>query len=145
VSQYCQTTDLPLYGAPATALSAIPGPTQTAQCIASSAFADSKLRARYQLPLQAWGTDLTMYTAIHATYMLLVTRGYNPAAGADPNLRQRFEDALAGFDGVERGNTHPDVTPSVAPGQDPLHDEPRVVTSPVRGWQQTRNGRSVVG
>jgi phage gp36-like protein len=142
--QYCDPTDLPLYGAPATALSAIPGATQTAQCQASSAFADSKMRNRYQLPLLGWGLDLRMYTAIHATYMLLVTRGYNPAAGADPNLRNRFEDALAWFDGVERGNTHPDVTPSVAVGQDPIHDGPRVHTAPVRGWQDVRNGRSRV-
>ena len=55
---YAERTHLAQWGLPSTALSAIPTGTQDAALASASAKADSYLRARYALPLSAWGNEL---------------------------------------------------------------------------------------
>lgn len=134
VSQYCQPSDLVLYGLPAQAIAPIPGATQTAQCIAASELADSYLRGRYPLPLTAWGVDLTMKVSYVASYLLLAQRGYNPAAGADPLIKLRYDDAIRWFEGIQKQAVHPDVTSTPSPQNDPTYGLPQVHSSQPRGW-----------
>ena len=135
-SQYCNPSDLTTYGINPIALSDVSLPEQTAACVAASERADSYMRGRYSLPLLSWGQDVTMMTAYVAVYMLMSARGYNPSAGADDMIRVRYEDAIKWFEGIQRQNTHPDVTPSVALGQNAGPDLPQVRTSPQRRYQE---------
>lgn len=143
-SQYCTPADLTTYAINSAALVNILTAEQTAACQAASEKADSYLRGRYALPLSSWGSDITIHTAYIAVYLLMSARGYNPSAGADETIRIRYEDAVAWFEGIQRQAVHPDVAPAVAQPGDPVHDLPQVITSPQRGWAQTRNGRPVI-
>jgi phage gp36-like protein len=93
---------------------------------------DGYFRARYSLPLSAWGADVTRINAVLAVYDLLVTRGYNPAAGADVNVRLRTEDAINWLKGVSRQEIHPDVTPQQH--ESAGFNAPDVVTHESRGY-----------
>jgi phage gp36-like protein len=132
MASYASVADLTLYAVPSSALAGIPVASQQAALDAQSVFADSKLRARYSLPLQSWDVDLRRCVAILAAYDLLVVRGFNPDAAGDSNLRMRYEDALKWLDDVERQAAHPNVVPSA--DQSPKYDAPKVTTSPLRGW-----------
>lgn len=153
MSQYCQPSDLTLYAINPLALVNVTTLEQTAACIAASETADSHMRGRYQLPLLTWGIDVTMHVAYIAVYLLMSARGYNPSAGADDTIQRRYYESVGfpdrpgsgWFPGIQRQAIHPDVTPSIAPGVDAVHDMPQVASDPPRGWQQFRNGRAVVG
>lgn len=131
---YCDPADLPVYGVNATALAPIPALTQQGACDAASSVIDTYFRDRYQLPLVAWGIDVREAAAVIAVYNLLVVRGYNPSAGADVNLRLRYEDKLKWLLQVARQEVQADVTPTQ--DQAPGYDDPRVVTNQQRGWMQ---------
>jgi len=145
-SQYCQPADLVAIGINPQALIGVSTAQQTAACQAASERADSYMRGRYALPLLSWGQDVTMMTAYIAVFLVMSARGYNPSAGADDLIRQRYEDAIAWFEGIQRQSVHPDVTPSVPQPGDPNHDLPQVQTSPQRGWQTySASGKPTVG
>lgn len=145
MSQYCQPSDLTLYAINPLAFVNVTTAQQTAACIAASERADSYLRGRYTLPLTQWGTDLTMMTSYVAVFLLLSARGYDPAAGGDRLVQERYYEAIGfpdrpgsgWFPGVQRQAIHPDVTDSAGSASgDPL---PQVRTGgpaslPVRGW-----------
>jgi phage gp36-like protein len=140
---YCQPADLALYALNPLALANVPYASQLAACAAASEKADSYMRGRYSLPMVAVGTDVVMHTAFLAGKILLSTRGYNPAAGADDRIEKQWDDAVRWFEGIQRQSVHPDVTPSgSSPGGsgNPAFDLPQVITQPQRGWQQTSGG-----
>jgi phage gp36-like protein len=142
-SLYCAPSDLATYAVPPAALTPIPIATQQAQCAAASEKADSYMRGRFQLPLLAWGVDLTMQTAFIAAYFCLSQRGFNPASGADQLVVKNYNDAIEWFKGIERQSVHPDVTPSGSPGTN--YQLPQVSSGQARGWQQTdSSGRPTV-
>ena len=145
MSSYAQIADLTTYGLPATALQSpnLPVQVQQAALDDASAIADSYLRGRYSLPLLAWGTDLTQAVCRIAAYNLLSVRGYNPAAAADVNIRDRYTDAIDWLNKVQRQAVHPNVTPQ--PSQTPQYNQPFVTSfsvistatgqkAPQRGW-----------
>ncbi len=132
MTAYATTADLTRFAVNASAFGGISTLDQQAALAAASSYADSKLRGRFALPLLAWGDDLRRAVCYIAAYDLLSVRGFNPVAGSDSNLRQRYEDGVKWLDGVERQNIHPDVTPS--PEQSPKYDDPKIVTSTRRGW-----------
>ena len=145
-SQYCQPSDLTTTGVNPTALQTISVAQQVTACIQASELADSYMRGRYQLPLLAYGPDLTYRTAIIAVYMLLQARGMNPAAGADDRIRLNYEDSIRWFEGIQRQAVHPDVTPSVAQPGDSTYDLPQVQSAPQRGWlTYSSQGKPTVG
>lgn len=146
-SQYCQPSDLVATGINPVALQDIPMSQQTASCQQASEMADSYMRGRYALPLSAWGQDVVIRTAHIAIYLLMTARGYDGSAGggADNLIRLNFEDAIRWFEGIQRQNVHPDVTPAVAQPGDPVHDLPQVITNQPRMWQQFNSkGRQVI-
>lgn len=130
-------------------------PTQQLQaCLDATEEADSYLRGRYALPLQAWGNDLVRYTGYIAVYLLLSGPiGFAPESGSDSNIVTNYYRAVGWpdkpgtgwFPGIQRQAIHPDVTPSIPPGADPGHDIPQVASDPPRGWQMFRRGKPVVG
>lgn len=137
---------------PANAL-ALSSPSQQQQaCLDATEQADSYLRGRYALPMLQWGNDLTMYTAWIACYLLMTQIGFQPTAGSDSVIRERYYMAVGWpdrndtgwFPRVQRQSVHPDVTPTVPQPGDPVHDMPQVRTSCRRGWQQTRGGKPVI-
>lgn len=142
MSQYCDPADLTKY-LPATALQPTTAPQQLQACIDASEIADSYMRGRYQLPLTRWGSDVRMYTAWIACYLLMAGRGHNAAAGADAAITRRYVAAVGDtsvpgsgwFPGVQRQAIHPDVTPTIDPANDPVTGLPQVITSPQRGWR----------
>lgn len=147
-TQYASLTDLGSVGLTAAAMASIAVDTQTAALVAASAIADSYLQSRYSLPLTSWGKDLARVVAVVAAYDLLSTRGFNPAAGADVNWRQRYLDALEWLQEVSRGTQTPAyVVDSSISGGDAATSTGadgsvntatagafQVTTSPVRGW-----------
>lgn len=155
---YVQYTQLGQY-LPAAVLNLATVAQQQQAVLDATEMADSCIRGRYQLPLLAWGNDVTCATAAIAIYLLMDGPiGWAAREGSDRNIRAAYARAMGGpdpdnpgyihpgfFPGIQRQNVQPDVTPSSTPGSDPLHDAPQVRTDPCRGWQQFRGGRPVVG
>ena len=130
---YASIDDLYRFGLQPFSVQNVPMSNLIAELEAASRYADSKMRARYSLPLLAWDTTITMHVCRIAAYNILVTRGYNPEAGADIAITQRHQEALEFFDGVERQRTHPNVTQT--PTSSPGVDMPQVLSGVSRGWQ----------
>lgn len=145
MSQYAQISDLTTYGLPATALQSPNLPVQVVNNVLASVSnqMDSYFRGRYSLPLIEWGVEVTDCCCKIAAYELLSVRGYNPAAAADVNIRDRYTDALDWLNKVQRQAVHPNVTPQ--PNQTPQFNQPFVTSFSVvstatgqkarqRGW-----------
>lgn len=156
MSSYASPTDLVTYALPPLAVRNVSTSVQQAELDAASDVADSYLRGRYALPLSApYPTDLVRHVCYVAAFNLIASIGFNPAAGADQLIRQRYYEAVGNpqvpgsvgwFGRVQRQEIHPAVIPAVAQPGDPVHDLPQVSTSPQRGWQATnRRGTPVVG
>ena len=132
---YATLQDLADLGLPPTFLATIPTSAQTAVLSARSRWADSFIRAQFTLPLIQWGMDLTMAVVAAASYDLAVRRGYSPEAGADPNIRLRYEDAQKWMYKVAAGGLTPSVTDSTPGAQEGITaDGPTVATGTPRGW-----------
>ena len=140
---YGTLADLYKYGAPERALGGIPDATKEAELETASQIVDSYFRGRYSLPLASWDAATTEATCKIAAYNLLATRGYNPAAGADPNIRDRWVDAIEWLRRVQKQQAHPNVV-SLSPNE-PSATQPMVLSSSVvnvatgatasrRGW-----------
>lgn len=128
---------------------------QDQACIDATQEADSYIRGRYTLPLLDWGNDLRRYTAYIAIYLLMSGPiGWGATGGnPDQNITTNYYRAVGWpdrpgtgwFPGIQRQAIQPDVTPTVPVGRDGIHDAPQVRSEPRRGWQQVRNGKSVIG
>lgn len=144
VSNYATIAELYALGsAPEIAYGDLDDPTKLAALQAASEIVDDHIRARYSLPLIAWGFSITEATCKIAAYNLLSDRGYNPGAGADVNIRDRYVDAMAFLERVQKQQAHPNVTPQ--PNDTPDYQQPFVSsfsvidtatgrTAPNRGW-----------
>jgi phage gp36-like protein len=106
-TQYATTTDLGNLGLIGGVLAGVSSGIQNAALLAASGIADASLQSRYILPLTQWGQDLVRAVCIIAAYDILTSKGYNPAAGADENIRQRYLDALAWLKSVSDGDDSP--------------------------------------
>jgi phage gp36-like protein len=138
---------------PASTLALLSAPEQLQACVDATQEADSYMRGRYSMPLLAWGSDVKRYTAWIAVFLIMAKVGLQPRDTANDAITRNYYAAVGWpdrpgsgwFPGVQRQAIHPDVTPSIIPGQDPGHDIPRVTTSQTRGWQQfSRGGKPVV-
>lgn len=140
---YASLQDLYTYGLPATALGSLSAATQQAALDAASVKIDEHIGARYALPLLSWPSSFPEYAAKIAAYQLISVRGFNPASGADVNLRDRYLDAMRELKMIQNQQMHPNVTPST--GQSPTYDQPTLLSSSVvnlmngataqnRGW-----------
>lgn len=133
MAAYAALADLAMV-MPATALAAVPLATQQAILNSRCAFADDKMRARYRLPLLApYPESLKQNVLFLAAYDVLCVRGYNPASGADQNVRLRYLDAMKWFDDVERQRCHPVAVESQTAGS-VEYDAPQVISDGRDGW-----------
>lgn len=144
---YATTTDLGNLGLIGGVLASVPAGAQTAALQAASAIADSYLQGQYILPITQWGYDLTRVVCVLAAWDILTAKGYNPAAGPDQNIRQRYEDALKWLDEVSKGIQSPinvidsSTAPSASDGSDvSVIDGGSLVTTDVRGWTDRGSG-----
>ncbi len=117
MASYADPTDLVRFGLPAAATEGIDVGDIQAALDAASDLADGYLRARFTLPITAPTNDLKSAVARIAAYELLSTRGYNPETGSDPNVRDRYSDAIAWLKGVAKGDITPALTDSSPAGQ----------------------------
>lgn len=140
---YATLTDLVTSGLPATALGNLTVAQQQAALDEASEQVDSYYRGRYSLPLATWDSATTQATCRIAVYNLVFVRGYNPAVGADPAIRDRYVEAKDWLARVQRQAAHPNVTSAVS--QTPNYNQPMVISSSVtslgngatttnRGW-----------
>jgi phage gp36-like protein len=140
--QYAQIADLVTYGVPVQALQQGANPitngTLNSELETASEFIDSFLRGRYSLPLQSWGTDITQACCRITAYNVLIVRGYNPASGADVNIRMRYDDAVSWLNKVQRQQAHPNVVPAV--NQLTNWQQPFVISSSVIGLSTGATG-----
>lgn len=145
MSSYATVTDLTTYGLPANALGQLSVPMQQAQLDNASKKVDTYLRGRYPLPLLTWGTEITEAVCVLAAYSVLAVRGFNPAAGADVVLRDRYLDTVNWLVRVQKQQAHPDVTTTPSANAAPEYNQPTVISSSVsnldtgatkqnRGW-----------
>lgn len=152
---YCAPSDLLNY-LPAATLNLATLTQQQAACDSATSTADGFLNGRYAMPLLAWDQELTRYTAYVAIYeMLSGAVGFAAQAGSDQVISRRYCEAVGGtidgvkyegwFPRIQRQALHPNITPSVPLGSDPVHDLPQVSSNAPRGWQQFRNGKPVIG
>ena len=118
---------------PATAFNTVLVTTQQACLDQANAYIDDKLRARYRLPLASWSPSLTRAAVDIAMFNIMCVRGFNPAAGADINIRGRYDYAMRYLDDVERQRAHPIVVEASAPGT-LEYDAPLVISKPRDGW-----------
>jgi phage gp36-like protein len=115
VSSYATLTDLTTLGVPSAALSGVSTVEQQRALDAASTLADGYLRAKFTLPISIPSIDLVEAVCKVAAYSLLSVRGYNPETGSDPNVRDRYKDAIAWLKGVAEGSITPALTDS-SPG-----------------------------
>jgi phage gp36-like protein len=87
------------------------------------------LASRYDLPLSSVGEDVKQACADVAAYRLASRHGY-ANEGANADLRQRYDDAIAWLRDVAKGLVTPDVT-TTAPEPTALA---RIVGQTARGW-----------
>ena len=112
---YCDREQLARYGLPPKALSRFTTEEQDRGLEAASGVVDSYLRARYTLPIQRWGLELTRCVAAIAAYDLMTSRGYDPNLAADEQLRLRYEDSLAWLRMVRKNEVDPGIVDSKDP------------------------------
>lgn len=136
MSRYATTTDLTRLGLPSTALANVSPTTQEDSLDAMSAIADGYLSSRYELPLSVWGDDLRACVCRLAAYDLMVTRGYNPTAGADENLLLRHDHAMRWLRDVASGAVSPAGIVDATPADTTDNETTFAVTSSSRGWRR---------
>lgn len=112
---YCDREQLARYGLPPKALSRFTTEEQDRGLEAASGVVDSYLRARYTLPIQRWGLELTRCVAAIAAYDLMTSRGYDPNLAADEQLRLRYEDSLMWLKMVRKNEVDPGIVDSKDP------------------------------
>ena len=117
MSSYATPSDLTTYGLPAAAVASLGSQAIQAAIDAASTLADGYLRAKFTLPVTVVSADLKATVCRIAAYDLLSTRGYNPETGSDPNIRDRYQDAIRWLEGVAKGNITPALTDSSPAGK----------------------------
>lgn len=107
----------------------IAGPTVTEALEAATSTVNGYLAPRGYTPLTVVPRDVKQATADIAAYRLASRRGYSPR-GANTDLRQRFDDAMAWLRDVADGAVSLDTT-VVQPSPTVTA---RVITAEPRGW-----------
>lgn len=111
ITTYCSQADLDASINPA-ALASSTSPQKDAAIENASRMIDEALPSQYKLPLSRVGGHVKSKCADIAVYRLLVGRGYNPEAGSDPGIRDRYNDAIKWLALVREGKVTPDITDS---------------------------------
>lgn len=117
------------------ALTGVDSPTKLAAIDGASRQIDSFLRAKFKLPLVLVGADIRKACIDIAIYDVMVGRGYNPEAGADPGIKDRMDAAFKWLKLISEGKAVPDVTdssPAAAEGRPGAR--PIIISASSRGF-----------
>lgn len=118
MSQYATIEQFWQFGLPQTARGQLSDAEINAALVSASATCDGYFRGRYgdgSVPLVAWGEEVSTWVCWIAAYNLMTgPRGYNSAASADTNLRDRRDDAMTKLAETQRQAYHPTLTPGTA-------------------------------
>jgi phage gp36-like protein len=134
---------------PAPAFNGITIAQQDQACLDATGEVDGRISGRYQMPLLAWGNELTKVTAWIAIYLCFSTRGFNPQNGSDRTIQDRYWEmvgnpnvpgSIGWLDKVQRQSIHPDITATVPPNQSPTYNLPQVYSGIPRGWTRLPGG-----
>lgn len=134
LTSYASPADLVTVGINAAALDDYGPNEQAAALLSASRLVDSYLRSHFTLPLTQAGEDVKLHTVAIAVYMLLSARGFNPEAGADVNVRDRYLDATRWLERVAAGTVTPDITDSSSAAVEGRPAAPIVISAGQRGW-----------
>jgi phage gp36-like protein len=157
-TQYATVAELDS-GINASALVGVDSTTKTNAIVDASSRIDSYLGSHREgapmfiLPLLAWGGDLRRACINIAIYWIMVGRGYNPDAGSDPGIRDRYDDEIRWLELIAKGIVTPSVVDSslVSGGGvggaglgSGLFGSPLVISSASRGFSSRGdpNGRT---
>src|SRR5262252_7544622 len=125
---YATLSDLSTYGVVSTAFGQLTNPQLQAALDAASAYADSKMRGRYALPLQTPIDIAIVRAVVHiAACDLLELRGFDPSNPGDQAAYNRKLLAIKYFDDVQRQAAHPAVVEALSPS--PAIPNPLVLSS----------------
>lgn len=134
MAAYAVLANLYAFGISDVACGSVATATRQAILDARNSYADTKMRARYKLPLQTpYPLDLVQNICALAAWDLWMVRGGNPTAGTDAQYETRGQLALKWFDDVERQRAHPDVIEAEG-GTEPGYAAPEVISKPLQGW-----------
>lgn len=134
VTTYATAADLTTVGISPNALADFGPLEQVAVIDTASRMVDGYLSSHYTLPLTRVGADVMLHTVAISVYLLMSARGYNPEAGADTNIRDRYNDAIRWLENVSKGLVHPDITDSSTKPVTGGPAAPIVISSSQRGW-----------
>lgn len=109
---------------PGDAFTGLDATTITAAILWGSATADSYMRKRLKLPLISWGQELRSAVGELVQFKLLSRRGFRPNSGNDEIAVKRYDDVIAWFKLVARGEVEIDCVDST-----PDVDEEGALTS----------------
>lgn len=145
MANYATLADLDALGLLSRAFASIDDDDKTAALADGSRRVDAFMRSQWKLPLIAWDTMVTGWVVDLACYRLMAHRGYNPATGADPIIRLKYEDVMADLKLANAGKLTPGVTDSYSGSTEGVTQAagPTVYTAPLRGFSQ--NGANEVG
>jgi phage gp36-like protein len=128
---YATTTQLYAIGVPEAALTSVDPSHVAIGLDVASAFVDSYLRARYDVPFIVVPFDVTRATCIIAAYDLMVARGYSPET-VDNELRNRYLDIIKWLERISAGELSP-FDPNTATTSGASYGV-SVSTDDLRGW-----------
>jgi hypothetical protein len=131
--QWCQPSDLTAYGINAQAIQDVPISEQVKACIAATGVMAGYFRARFPVDDPGFAlldTNPVMYTAWIAAFIVLSSRGYDPAG--DPLIKERYDAAITYGESVQRQAITPLVSNPPQPGVN--YQAPAVITHCRRGW-----------
>ncbi len=133
MADYAVLTDLYALGMPLVAMGSVSTATQQRCLDGRNNYADTKMRARYLLPLlPPYPDDLIQNICMLTAWDIWLIRGGNPTAGTDGQYQVRGQMALDWFNDVERQRAHPAVIEST--GSDPGYAAPLVISKALQGW-----------
>lgn len=143
---YTNPSLLANYGIQANALKRIANDVQNAACVSASRKIDGYISDRYPLPLVAFDYDLVEYASKIAIWDAICNIGFNPDDGQDGTIAKNYNDALEFMGRVQRQSANLCVSFN-SPATPGAFQNPRVITSPPRGWEggRFRRGGSPFG
>lgn len=109
---YATVEQLERLSSAAAIVSTLDGEAKSEALEVASALIDGYLRQRYRLPLISFVPDLVRAACAIAAYDLLSSRGYDPGAQDNDNVRLRYEDAIKWLERVAGGEISPEIVDS---------------------------------
>ena len=106
---YATPDDLDRCGVPPEALKKIGIEERQRALYQASRTVDSRITARYTMPLVSWGDDLTQIVCIIAAFRLLCYRGWRPDDPANAGVVMMYQEALKTLDKVAQGDYTLDI------------------------------------